>query len=435
MNDKKGQNIKVSVIMPSLNVVDYIESAVTSVLNQTLTQIEILCIDAGSSDGTYELLERLAAKDECIRLLKSPIKSYGYQVNMGLSEAVGEYIGILETDDYVDESMYEALHQVASDENLDYVKCDYDTYRTDNGGRRILTTRKISDNSLLYESVFAPSDYVETACDDWYLWNGIYKNSLIRDNDIRFSESRGAAFQDIGFLHQVSVKAKRVKYVNRSLYRYCIDRSDASSNKGGSIRFIRNEYGLLLDSVGDKCGAREWMLLYSRMGKSFTRAFMDCDEETLRDQETGNICRWFQRRLMDAENRGFFSEDVLPVGLRSSYHHLVDPVSGYVAYRKNRDREIKEFLGDGKMIVIFGCGKYGSEAHQYLTERGYDVAFFMDNSPKLWGDIIEGKNVLSPDDIEGIPKNSRFIIANEKHSSEIYEQLAQVIDKEREYIF
>ena len=106
--------IKVSVILPSLNVKDYIEEAVRSVMEQTLKEIEILCIDAGSEDGTWEILSRLAETDDRIVLCHSDVKSYGYQVNMGIDMANGRYIAILETDDYADAPMYERLYEQSS---------------------------------------------------------------------------------------------------------------------------------------------------------------------------------------------------------------------------------------------------------------------------------------------------------------------------------
>jgi len=96
----------VSIIMPSLNVVSYIEECLQSAINQTLKDIEIICIDAGSTDGTREVITKYLLTDKRIRLIDSTVKSYGYQVNLGIHEARGEYIGILETDDYVDCEMY-----------------------------------------------------------------------------------------------------------------------------------------------------------------------------------------------------------------------------------------------------------------------------------------------------------------------------------------
>ncbi len=87
-------NPKVTVIMPSLNVVNYIEECLQSVINQTMEALEILCIDAGSTDGTLEILEKYAESDSRIKLLHSEKRSYGYQVNMGIKLAKGKYVAI-----------------------------------------------------------------------------------------------------------------------------------------------------------------------------------------------------------------------------------------------------------------------------------------------------------------------------------------------------
>ena len=87
--------IKVSVLMPSLNVVRYIRECMESVISQTMEEMEILCIDAGSTDGTLEILEEYVRKDRRVRLIKADKKSYGYQMNLGLKEALGEYIVVV----------------------------------------------------------------------------------------------------------------------------------------------------------------------------------------------------------------------------------------------------------------------------------------------------------------------------------------------------
>ena len=121
---------KVSVIMPSLNVAPYIRECMESVIHQTLRDIEILCVDAGSTDGTWEILEEYAQADRRIKLFHSEKKSYGYQMNLGLKEAVGEYIGIVETDDYILPEMYEELYAYAVEHDADFVKSDFDVFTT-----------------------------------------------------------------------------------------------------------------------------------------------------------------------------------------------------------------------------------------------------------------------------------------------------------------
>ena len=93
-------NAKVSVVLPSLNVADYIEECLASVLNQSLDELEVICVDAGSTDSTREILDDYAKKDSRIVVLHSNVKSYGKQVNMGLDYACGAYVAILETDDW-----------------------------------------------------------------------------------------------------------------------------------------------------------------------------------------------------------------------------------------------------------------------------------------------------------------------------------------------
>ena len=109
-------NVKVSVILPSLNVADYIERCLESVIHQSLKELEILCVDAGSADGTKEILDKYADKDPRIKVLHSGKKSYGRQVNMGLDYASGEYAAVLETDDWIDRDMYQCLYKHAAAE-------------------------------------------------------------------------------------------------------------------------------------------------------------------------------------------------------------------------------------------------------------------------------------------------------------------------------
>ena len=102
---------KISIIMPSLNVAAYIHECMDSVINQTLRDIEILCVDAGSTDGTFEILEEYSARDSRVRLVQSDKKSYGYQINLGIDMASGECLGIVETDDCVESAVYEVLYK------------------------------------------------------------------------------------------------------------------------------------------------------------------------------------------------------------------------------------------------------------------------------------------------------------------------------------
>ena len=136
--------------MPSLNVVEYIDECIQSALNQTLIEREIICIDAGSTDGTWEKLLLYANdhkyKDD-IRLLHCDVKSYGYQVNLGIHIAVGEYIAVLETDDYVEKDMYGCLYNLGILNDADFVKADYDAFITYDENKRLFDHVTLFENA------------------------------------------------------------------------------------------------------------------------------------------------------------------------------------------------------------------------------------------------------------------------------------------------
>ena len=140
--------IKVSVLMPSLNVVRYIRECMESVISQTMKEMEVLCIDAGSTDGTLEILEEYVQKDRRVRLIKADKKSYGHQMNLGLKEAVGEYIGVVETDDLIRPKMYEELYAAARKNNADYVKSDFDIFTTLEDGQRIFLRYSLKKHKI-----------------------------------------------------------------------------------------------------------------------------------------------------------------------------------------------------------------------------------------------------------------------------------------------
>ncbi len=413
--------IRVSIILPSLNVVDYIEETLKSVKEQSIREIEIICIDAGSTDGTLELIQKYAQGDDRFTVLSSPVKSYGYQVNMGLEIARGEYIAILETDDYVTKDMYRILYENGEKWNVDYLKCDYSAFYTDKKKDRRIIKRKISTDSRYYKKIFCPRNNPKVAMEDWYLWNGVYRNDFIRNNQIRLSDTPGAAFQDIGFLHQVMSCAQNAVFIPDNLYRYRIDRATASSNSDKTLFFIRQEYELL--SGEEEKGKRVCELFYKRMAKSFVLACMHSSDDMLNDCEVSEICEWFRKKLLYAQKLEMLSVEDLPFNMHTTYCKLLDSVPSYVDERKTRAEELRLFLEHNEGVIIFGCGSYGMEAYNFLTEKGYTIEAFMDNNQELWGCKINGIEVLNPKETSWLPDNMCYIIANEKHSIEIERQL------------
>ena len=121
---------KVSILMPACNVENFLRECMDSVVNQTLKDIEIICLDDGSKDSTGNILDEYAAKDSRVKVIHKPNSGYGHSMNVGLDHATGEYIGIIETDDFADTEMFEKLYITAKENNADMIKSNYYKYKS-----------------------------------------------------------------------------------------------------------------------------------------------------------------------------------------------------------------------------------------------------------------------------------------------------------------
>ena len=219
---------KVSLVMPSLNVAPYIRACMDSVISQTLKDIEILCVDAGSTDGTLEILREYEKRDPRVRVLLSDKKSYGYQMNLGLDAATGDYFGIVETDDYVAPEMFRELYAVAEALRLDIVKGDYAFFIGDGAERRFKPFH-IAKNPARYLRVLRPTRDLDAFRDILHTWAGLYRTGFLKENGIRHNETPGASFQDNGFWFQTYALARRLLYVPKVYYYLRRDNAGSST--------------------------------------------------------------------------------------------------------------------------------------------------------------------------------------------------------------
>lgn len=239
MEKRKGQKPKVSIIMPSLNVAPYIWQCMDSVVNQTLREIEIICVDAGSTDGTAEILESYAERDDRITLIHSPVKSYGHQMNLGIERAKGTYIGIIETDDFASPDMFETLHRAAENYAVEVVKSSYFRYSGVQGASEDIVYPYME---FPYNRAFNPEKYPRILMPEPAIWSGLYQRKLLLENEIDFLETPGAAYQDTSFILKVWFCATRVLILKEAFLHYRIDNGASSVNSTGNAFDICKEF-------------------------------------------------------------------------------------------------------------------------------------------------------------------------------------------------
>lgn len=426
MQDRKPL---VSVIMPSLNVVKYIDECIQSVLNQSLKEIEIICVDAGSTDGTYERLKEYETNDSRVRVILSDKRSYGYQVNLGIKESNAKYIGIVETDDYVDENMFDILYNRAEDNNLDFVKADF-TFLYDFDGYYLYKPAKLFDENTnkFYNKVIQPLDCTYLYFHDFNVWKGIYNREFLIENDVMFNESAGASFQDIGFQQLLLYYAKRCMYIPEKLYYYRFGHMTNSSVSPKILQFVKQEFEHLLDNKLNGMTGRKIELIYQKMGLDLWSQYnvlIDLNASGVKKEDVDQCYQWIKQKLFIALNNGIVKSIDMNQTTWKQITFLLDDKEAYtdkyLAMIQAKTDRIKSKLG--KINVIWGCGVYGMEALNFCKKYGYDCIALIDNNSKLWGRKISGIEVKAPVDIINKKLDVKYVVANKLHSEEIEMQL------------
>lgn len=235
---------KVSVIIPVYNNEVYLRECLDSAVNQTLKDIEIICVNDGSTDGSLEIMREYEAKDPRVHVIDKPNGGYGHTMNCGLNAATGEYVAFLESDDTIDTSAYQKLVEVADSQNLDIIKGDYFLLEG-MGANRTLKPVDVIKIKERYNTIFRPLD------EPWSFYVpmmnvlGLFRRSMLEENKIRHNETPGAAHQDMGFWFQTLCSANSMMFINEPFYEYRQDNMNASMKSDKTTFSTLDEYAFM----------------------------------------------------------------------------------------------------------------------------------------------------------------------------------------------
>ena len=222
---------KVSVIIPVYNVENYLRKCLDSLVNQTLKDIEIIVVNDGTPDNSQEIIDEYVKKYP--KKVVSIIQENGGQGaarNTGLLHAKGEYIGYVDSDDYVEENMYEELYNKAKEEDSDIVICGNNVVKEN---YEFLSKEDVDKEFLLGKMA---------------VWNKIYKKNIIVDNNIQFRSK--VWYEDLDFTMKVYFSSKKISYVDKPLYNYLLREGSTMNNNN-----IKRNLELIqaFDSLIDYC--------------------------------------------------------------------------------------------------------------------------------------------------------------------------------------
>lgn len=214
-------NPKVSVIIPVYNSEKYLAECLKSVINQTLKEIEILCVNDGSTDGSAEILEQYAKKDERIKIFNQENKGAGSARNVGLKEAKGEFLAFLDSDDFYNVDYIEKMYNKAKNTNSDIVICaarSFDVITQEYASMPWSLETKLLPKKEIFNYKDIP-DYIFNIAQNWN-WNKLYKREFVEKNNIVFQEIYRT--NDLLFTCKALVLAEKISVINEELVNYRI---------------------------------------------------------------------------------------------------------------------------------------------------------------------------------------------------------------------
>lgn len=229
----------ISIIIPIYEVEEYLEKCIESIVSQTYENLEIILVDDGSPDRCPQICDEWEKRDERIKVIHKKNGGLSDARNTGLAVAKGEYIGFVDSDDYIDKEMYEKLYIAMKSENADLAICNLEKVREDGSS--------IEEESPIKNDVFTGAVGLEKICDPcisgWYyvtVWNKLYHRKIL--DGIEFP--LGKIHEDEFVIHEILYQCERIVTLEEKLYKYV--------QRNGSI--MSHEYGIKnLDAVEAVC--------------------------------------------------------------------------------------------------------------------------------------------------------------------------------------
>ncbi len=343
---------KVSIIVPVYNVEKYLQQCLESIINQTLTEIEIICINDGSTDCSTEILRAFAQKDSRIKLIEKENAGYGAAMNTGILRATGEYIGIVESDDFIETDMFQVLYENALKypRHPDIVKAGYCEYR------KTRNTESIKAAAIMdFSPVVNPFTIYDNPALLYYhpcTVTAIYRRKFLVEKGIAYKEVPGASWTDNLFFFMTLCQAESIVWVKKCLYYYRQDNMNSSSYlKDCTIPFLR--LAEIFDFINEK-GIRDQGVLTAL----YKRVFLYLNGILLNPFYKKESVRPLIKNVMQRINPQFIKESNF--NRLERYYYKCFLSDSYVLMENNLFRKFYiRFLPERVHILVHSIGEYG----------------------------------------------------------------------------
>jgi len=228
----------ITVIVPIHNTEKYLKECLDSIAKQTYTNLEVLCINS-STDNSIKIINSYIESDPRFKVINDDNLSYGYKVNLGIKLAKGEYVGIVDSDDFIDTQMYEKAIKTIKKDKLDFVKYNFNSFYYEKNNIKWYLCQSLLDTNR-YNKIFNISKYNDIFYQSRVaIWACLYSKKFLNKYNIRLLESPKASFQDTSFAVLTHLYGRKIKYIDEAYYWYRTD------NIHSSVVSLDNAYAII----------------------------------------------------------------------------------------------------------------------------------------------------------------------------------------------
>lgn len=381
---------ELSIIVPIFNSEQYLEECLESIRIQSLRDIEVICVDDGSTDSSPLIIGQFMQCDSRFRVIQKANSGYGNSMNLGMDAAQGKYIGIVESDDWIPQEMMQTLYECAEINEVDFVKADFYRFvhQADGTIRRIYN--HLTGENQYYDRVLCPSDEIQTFRFVMNIWSGIYRTDFIRRNQIRFHETPGASFQDNGFWFQTFALAQRAFFLNRPLYMNRRDNPLSSVNNKEKVYASCKEYDFIREWVYKNLQGKKRYLYLCTEGRIRNYLFTI---ERIGDAFKPAFYRKFREDYLRLREEGEVAEMFLPESWKPRISRILENPEDACKKEMELKSQYMRIIGDYQDIIIYGAGKHARKTYERIHNIGERnrVAYFavtqMGRNPSCLYDI------------------------------------------------
>ena len=389
--------VKVSVIVPVYNSEQYLRQCLNSLLAQTMSDIEIICVNDASTDQSFQILKEYRRKEPRIKLLSNPENmGVSYSRNLALDIAGGEYIQFVDADDYIEKETIEELFKQARQTNADmtYMGMHFDIDNNEEGS--VVQQGILGEYQEVYEGCELLCRLAENKEFFLYGWSVFYHKRFLDEYQIRFENLRIGEGGD--FILRSLCRAKRVIVCNNKYYHYRIHKASAMhSNKA--------KKELLLGQTV------QYMNLFEFMANNKKDWSPDVFLSDLWRKIAGGLQNLTQGEIEEISKKfdSSFRKNLFQLLSRDAH-----------TYEININRDRLEQIHNKKYVIIYGAGFASKDVIQFLQRHEIEILGFAITKRNDGKTALYGHHIYEISELESYASDSIVLVAaNKKYNREI----------------